>query len=314
MLSNTFCMKSTIDFYANGKLLLTGEYLVLEGAKALALPVRFGQQMTIHTAYEHILDWVSISPEGSWFTARFDPDTFSVLSAANQKVATNLKRLLVAARRLKPLFLTGSAGWRIEVTANYPLAWGLGSSSTLCYLMAEWAGIDAFELFRKVSDGSGYDIACAGRKGPIYYQLNKGQPLVTPVKEGRALRENTYFVYLGHKQDTKKEVTAFFKDQNFSDIDLMEVSKLSVQICQADTPDELIRLVDKHEFILSTILKKEPIVYRYHTFPGTVKSLGAWGGDFAMFVSGHDPETVIDHLHRLGFQQVFTYNDLKITA
>ncbi|MFZ4522524.1 MAG: GYDIA family GHMP kinase [Bacteroidales bacterium] len=307
-------MKSAIEFHANGKLLLSGEYLVLEGAKALALPVRFGQQMIIHSEPGRILNWNSISPEGSWFTARFDPDAFNVLSATNQKVATTLKRLLVAARKLNPMFLKGSAGWSVQVTANYPLAWGLGSSSTLCYLVAEWAEIEAFELFRKVSEGSGYDIACAGRKELLFYQLNKGQPVITPVKEGKALRDNTYFVYLGHKQDTQKEVKAFFKGQNFSEIDLMEVSKLSMEICQADSPDELIRLVDKHEFILSTILKKEPIAYRYHTFPGTVKSLGAWGGDFAMFVSGSSPGMVIDHLHGLGFQQVFTYNDLKITA
>ena len=34
-------------FYSNGKLLLTGEYLVLNGAVALAIPTKFGQTLTI---------------------------------------------------------------------------------------------------------------------------------------------------------------------------------------------------------------------------------------------------------------------------
>lgn len=36
-------------FYSHGKFLLTGEYLVLEGALALALPLKLGQTMTVET-------------------------------------------------------------------------------------------------------------------------------------------------------------------------------------------------------------------------------------------------------------------------
>ena len=34
-------------YYSNGKLLLTGEYVVLDGAEALAVPTRFGQNLTV---------------------------------------------------------------------------------------------------------------------------------------------------------------------------------------------------------------------------------------------------------------------------
>ena len=37
----------TQTFYSNGKLLLTGEYVVLDGAKALAVPTRFGQNLIV---------------------------------------------------------------------------------------------------------------------------------------------------------------------------------------------------------------------------------------------------------------------------
>ena len=70
------------------------------------------------------------------------------------------------------------------------------------------------------------------------------------------------------------------------------VSGLSSLICQAGSYDELFRLIEEHESVISSILKREPIANRFPSFPGTAKSLGAWGGDFAMFVSGHEPEEV----------------------
>ena len=35
------------QFYSHGKLLITGEYLVLDGAKALAVPTVFGQDLSV---------------------------------------------------------------------------------------------------------------------------------------------------------------------------------------------------------------------------------------------------------------------------
>jgi hypothetical protein len=89
---------------------------------------------------------------------------------------------------------------------------------------------------------------------------------------------------------------------------------LSTEICETATADELIRLVNEHEFLLSTILKREPIARRFRSFPGTVKSLGAWGGDFAMFVSDLEPESAVNQLHGMGFVKVFSFNDLEIKS
>ena len=40
-------MDTKKTFYSNGKLLITAEYLVLDGAKAFALPTKFGQNLII---------------------------------------------------------------------------------------------------------------------------------------------------------------------------------------------------------------------------------------------------------------------------
>src|SRR6478609_1919746 len=56
------------SFYSNGKLLITGEYLVLNGAKALALPTKFGQSLEVSTIVEKKILWRSLDSDKSiWF-------------------------------------------------------------------------------------------------------------------------------------------------------------------------------------------------------------------------------------------------------
>lgn len=55
-------------FYSNGKLLLTGEYVVLDGAKALAVPTRFGQNLIVKKGNNKQINWISFdSDESIWF-------------------------------------------------------------------------------------------------------------------------------------------------------------------------------------------------------------------------------------------------------
>ena len=55
-------------FYSNGKLLLTGEYVVLDGAKALAVPTRFGQNLIVKKGINQQINWVSFDADKSiWF-------------------------------------------------------------------------------------------------------------------------------------------------------------------------------------------------------------------------------------------------------
>jgi len=55
-------------YYSNGKLLLTGEYLVLNGAKSLAVPTKFGQDLEVTPALGKKIIWKSYDADGSiWF-------------------------------------------------------------------------------------------------------------------------------------------------------------------------------------------------------------------------------------------------------
>lgn len=312
--SNIFSMTSSINARANGKLLISGEYLVLAGATALAVPLKFGQELKMEENPDPIIRWTSRQPDGIWFTCDMDPADCEILSTNEYETASGLRKLIQAASSLNASFPDKKTGSLVTVTANYPVAWGLGSSSTLIFLVARWAKVDPFSLFRMVSEGSGYDIACAGQTNMIFYRWDGVQSVSIETQPGKALLESAYFVSLGNKQDSRNEVKTFLNNGNYSSKDIDHISELSTQICHAQTAAELSGLVIEHESLMSQILNKESVAARFKKFPGTVKSLGAWGGDFAMFVSEAGKKTVIHFLKEYGLQNVFTFNEIKATA
>ena len=48
-------------FYSHGKLLISAEYAVLDGALALALPTKFGQSLSVKSNSDNTILWNSIS-------------------------------------------------------------------------------------------------------------------------------------------------------------------------------------------------------------------------------------------------------------
>lgn len=85
-----------LSFSAHGKLLLTGEYAVLDGAKALALPTIFGQQLHFSPKPGiSTLHWESFTREGDcWFSATWALDPLKVLTGAGLPETEKLTALL----------------------------------------------------------------------------------------------------------------------------------------------------------------------------------------------------------------------------
>ncbi len=53
------------SYYSNGKLLITGEYAVLDGALSLALPTKFGQELNVFQTEQSSLVWESYTHTGA---------------------------------------------------------------------------------------------------------------------------------------------------------------------------------------------------------------------------------------------------------
>lgn len=272
-------------FFAHGKLLLSGEYLVLDGAKALAVPTQKGQHLRVgvNPGSPRKLFWKSYNADGSlWFEATFDKN-LHLLYSSNAEVAERLQNLLLLCVQQNPEFYSDAAYYEAETQLEFDRNWGFGSSSTLIHLLAQWAGVSPYQLAWNSFGGSAYDIACADAKGAILYQLLKGEPHVKAVDFSPPFLADLYLIYLGKKQNSAKEIGRY-KDLNFNKADLVnQISTISERMLSAKTMHEFERCVVEHEELMSAVLGVPTLKEQlFANHKGFIKSLGAWGGDFVL--------------------------------
>lgn len=303
------------QFSANGKLLLTGEYFVLDGALALAVPTKLGQKMRIRYSdqqQEYFL-WESYdADETKWFSGQY---RFSDLSCLDEKVspiATRLSEILQTARSLHPDFLTQPDDFhitKISTHLDFPRNWGLGTSSTLIAMIAEWANINPYQLLAQTFGGSGYDLACATADQAILYQLPK--PEITPVDFNPNFADQLYFVYLNQKQNSREGIAQYRKLGNQVLTQIDEISQLTQAILSTKSRRDFEQLINKHEDIVSKTLNIPTVKSLYFSnFEGSVKSLGAWGGDFVLATSDWTDREVRGYFKEKGFEVVLGFKEL----
>lgn len=323
-------------FYSNGKLLLTGEYVVLDGALALAIPTKYGQSLEIESINESKLIWKSLDEKGRiWFDDEFLIDEITTLrlrsvqtsQTPRNDVSKRLLQILNAAKKLNPDFLNTKQGFRVTTKLDFPRDWGLGTSSTLINNIAEWANIDAYQLLEETFGGSGYDIACAQHDTAITYQLFNEGILKKPfdcaqgdtikhdkkrnIKElnfNPSFKNHLYFVYLNQKQNSRDGIVMY--KNNTSDLSdyISEINQITHSIISCKTLDDFILLTERHENIISKIIHHKPVKERlFNDFNGSIKSLGAWGGDFILVASRENPTS---YFSKKGFSTLITYKDM----
>lgn len=302
-------MKTT--FYSNGKLLITGEYLVLDGAKAFALPTKFGQNLVVEDGTNKEIKWKSYDFDHQiWFEDCISfSDIINNPIAQIETVKTTLITILHEAYLLNPDFINQAQGYHITTQLTFPKNWGLGTSSTLLNNIAQWAKIDAFTLLKNSFGGSGYDIACAQHNTPIIYRLEQNVPVVEPVTFNPDFTQNLFFVYLNKKQSSKTAINAYYnnKNQNLAN-SITENNKITQAALKAKTLTEFAYALEKHETHLSNILELETIKeIAFPDFNGVVKSLGAWGGDFVLVISKENPK---EYFASKGYETILTYAEM----
>lgn len=159
-----------MKYHSHGKLLIAGEYLVLKGATALAVPVNFGQTLSIEkNELSGNLSWVSYENGKPWFSAEFSNGLLDVVKTSDEKIASNLVAVLKYSIELNPEFQDQLYGKQVISNADFNLAWGLGSSSSLVSNIAYWANVNPFVLHKGVSQGSGFDVVTARAGGPVFF-------------------------------------------------------------------------------------------------------------------------------------------------
>ena len=193
-------------FHSNGKLLITGEYLVLDGALSLALPCVYGQSLNFSNHNNPTLNWRSYDSNGSlWFESDFKYDSLDILKTSHSDTVNWIQKILKVASKISNKKIRGS----ISCYLDFPNNWGLGSSSTLLNNISQLFEIDPYELHFSTTNGSGYDIACASNNNPITYQLINKKPHSEMINWIPNYKDDIIFVFLNKKQKSNLEIKRF---------------------------------------------------------------------------------------------------------
>ena len=269
------------SFHSNGKLLISGEYLVLDGALSLALPCKFGQYLNFTEDSNGTLEWISKDMNDTiWFTAYFEAKTLKVLKTSNYNTVKWVKKILEFCN--KNSLTNKSLQGKIECKLEFPNNWGLGSSSTLLNNLANLYEINPYDLHFSTTNGSGYDIACAGSNSALTYQVIENIPQVKKMDWSPVFKDEILFIFLKKKQKSNLEVKRFKELKKDPDL-ISRISSITKEIIYSKTIEEFEHLLDEHEAITGQYIQSETVKSKYFSdYEGSVKSLGAWGGDFVL--------------------------------
>ncbi|MEO0732753.1 MAG: GYDIA family GHMP kinase [Bacteroidota bacterium] len=309
--------ETRFNILARGKLLLTGEYFVLDGIPALAVPTRPGQSFMVSPAAsgkEHDLYWEAMDERGvRWFSHAFDRHEWLKPPQKNEDPHSRVLQLLYVAERLRPGCTQDIRGIWVTTRLQFNRKWGLGSSSTLVAALAQWLQVDPFALLANTFGGSGYDLVCAMADGPILYQRAQPRPRVMRLDWRPDWATQTHFVYLNQKQNSREGIRNF-RQKDVSPTAQKSIAEITTALISPTLhPRAVARLIARHERIVSETLDLPTVQERlFADFPGQLKSLGAWGGDFIWAFSEESPEKVRAYFNERGYQTVIPFNDLVL--
>ena len=271
-------------FKSNGKILLSSEYLVMDGAKSIALPARLTQDLIVSKCDKNTIEWFSHDMHNNlWYEDRFFVKNNNLVCESEKNV-TSQKIISLFNHLSKTHKLANLLGNKFETRLNFKRDWGLGTSSTFVNNLAKWAKVDPYQLLFSTFKGSGYDIACCDLNHPIIFKKTNESIDVKKIKFKPPFIKNLFLIHLGKKQNTQLSIENYSKKQ----FDRMElIKKINTITDEFIKCNELIHfeeLIQEHESIISKATSIIPIQNSNFSDykDGKIKSLGAWGGDFIL--------------------------------
>lgn len=287
---------------------------MLDGALAMAVPTKFGQRLdvSLHEDFSGIR-WEAYVLNKGWLHVSFGSRLFNIIHTNDQKLALHLKKILKKAFELGNIPVDNQKGILIRTNLDFDRNWGLGSSSTLLSNIGYWLNVDPYNLSRETSNGSGFDVAAARSDSPIFYQLIDGEPKVTSIDFNPLFKEQLYFVHLDRKKNSHESVADYKEKIKANPKDIGEVSNLSRLIASARDIIDFEKAIVEHENILSKILGIDRIKKQlFSDFPGEIKSLGAWGGDFVLATYAGPEQNLRDYFRSKGKSTILRFDDMVL--
>jgi len=294
--------------FSPGKLMLTSEYVAVDGALVLAVPTKLGQELfyTENEDQKSLIFWEAYHQNQLWLKATIDYKNWEILETNDSKASEFILKTLKNVQNLSDTKLKNDTSYHIKTNLQFPSDFGLGSSSTLMNNLAEWANIDAFILNEISLGGSGYDVAVAKEKSAVLYSRFP-ERTYHKIDFNPSFKNELIFIHLNQKQDTREGISHYKSKPTSTEL-INDYSKLTKMIVNSQNLEEFSELMTIHEQKLSDFLEIPTVKEKYfQNCPSFVKSLGAWGGDFVLASKFGDYES---YFKKQGFTKIFSWSDL----
>jgi mevalonate kinase len=307
-------MTETLEFFSRGKLLITGEYFILDGAYGLALPTQLGQKMQVEifdsSTWE--LEWKSYDVNNNcWLQLSLSKEKFFSEWNSESVEEETLFNILKSALQLNPEFLSDTKQYKVSTHLEFPNNWGLGSSSTLVNNIAQWAKVNAFDLLKLTFGGSGYDVAVAQANAPILFHRENDMPMLEKVNFNPSFIEQLYFVHLDKKQNSREGIFHYHQIKEDKKTAIENISVISKNLLTISRLEDFEKQLEEHENIVADVLQMKKVKEVFFSdYWGAVKSLGAWGGDFVLATSAQPEKETIEYFQSKGFRTILKYKDI----
>lgn len=306
-------MEQISKYYSAGKFLLSGEYLVLDGAKSIGLPCKLGQAMEVNTIPgKGLLYWESFTKDADlWQSCIMDIKSLNISKTTDASFAERLQQVINACLELGGLKLASNKDYYFKTSLEFDPAWGLGSSSTFIANIAKFFSVDPYKLLAKTFGGSGYDIAAANKSNAFYYQLKEGQAQTETIDFYPSFRSNLFFVYLNQKQNSRSGIKSYKSVSKSKAEYIKQVSEISEAMACADSIEDFGALMERHETLIADLMDMPKVKDSlFDDFNGAVKSLGAWGGDFVLVCSSKGAEYINTYFEDKGYEVILPYDQI----
>jgi hypothetical protein len=118
---------------------------------------------------------------------------------------------------------------------------------------------------------------------------------------------------LGKKQQSHQSIKDFNDKLAGRESEIMRISDISTELTSAYDLEKFELLIDEHEKIMSGILESPDVKQTaFPDFPGAVKSLGAWGGDFILMTWRDGFDELKKYLQTKNLNTVFKYDEIVL--
>jgi len=128
-----------------------------------------------------------------------------------------------------------------------------------------------------------------------------------------AFADKIYFAHLGKKQSSPDAIK-YYKQQLQNKTEAVnEISRLTNLLWKATELSAFEEVINEHETLVGSQLKMIKVKDRlFDDYWGSVKSLGAWGGDFVMLTNNESREELNNYMAQKNMDTILSWEEMIV--